>query len=475
MSTFNTNDFIVGLDPTGLLNITGAQLAQLVNSAAPQTDRGLVIVSTDALGVPNVPNPNTGNAEWVRYIWLRILATSVIPYVWNPAAATDTTDTALLNWVTIQQSSFAPNSIPGTALINNSVPASAIVSLAYAQLTGAPSAASTSNTNALTSDGYITSNLFSNANFVWGCLQGSGNTPGTPILAAGSVSSASIPAQAVAGNQTALTGQIKDNTVTSVQLLNNGGVTIGGGNFQSLAAVDPGYNMSISTKSIAGLPSVSNYRLSSDGVNGSLGDVLAVNYNGASNQAGWVRCTRAILSLADPTVASAAAGKIIQVNAGSTGYQLAALQPILQETLVVNKTVYPNSGNLANSTSTPYYNDTGMTPSFNSGAIVKVDTTGTSKFYVRVKVSLCLNGQAFVGLYNATGATAPVAGVCAYCSNIMQTLSFDYVTAANPANCTYYIAFGVLSGGFGAYMNSVNGTTNPFLITQSSIEVTEIL
>ena len=43
----NANDFIVGLDPTGYTTITGEQLAQLVNSAYPQVDKGMCIVTTD--------------------------------------------------------------------------------------------------------------------------------------------------------------------------------------------------------------------------------------------------------------------------------------------------------------------------------------------------------------------------------------------------------------------------------------------
>ncbi len=71
MSTPLTTDLIVGLDPTGATAITGAQLAQLVNAANPQNDKGLIIVTTDGSpGNPVVPDAST-TTKWQRYLWLR--------------------------------------------------------------------------------------------------------------------------------------------------------------------------------------------------------------------------------------------------------------------------------------------------------------------------------------------------------------------------------------------------------------------
>jgi len=80
----NSNDFIAGLDPTALLNITGAQLAQLVTSATPSSDRGLVLVTQDSNGVPVLPD-TTDYPRIENYLWLRLspLSSSFTLCAWN--------------------------------------------------------------------------------------------------------------------------------------------------------------------------------------------------------------------------------------------------------------------------------------------------------------------------------------------------------------------------------------------------------
>jgi hypothetical protein len=136
-----TNDLIVGIDPTAFTTITSAQLAQLVNSATPQIDRGFIIVSTDSDSNPNVPDASTatGTVAWQRYIWLRISATSCIPYVWNPAGA-NTIDpisqVSMLKWQSIAQSSIGNASITGTMIAPATVTSANIRDLDFTKLTG---------------------------------------------------------------------------------------------------------------------------------------------------------------------------------------------------------------------------------------------------------------------------------------------------------------------------------------------------
>ena len=86
----NTQDLNAPFDPTAYLNITGAQLLQLITGATPGTNNGIVIATSDVAGVPDVPDAAT-TTKWKNYIWLRRGATSNTPYIWNDAAAFDDT------------------------------------------------------------------------------------------------------------------------------------------------------------------------------------------------------------------------------------------------------------------------------------------------------------------------------------------------------------------------------------------------
>ena len=131
----NANDFIVGLDPTGASTISGAQLAQLVNSATPETDRGLVLVTNDVAGVAVPPNANTTTA-WQRYIWLRVGASAVTPYIWNNNLPNP--DTTLLNWNSIAASTIGPGSIVNSMIADNTITDVKIANVSYSKLIGSP-------------------------------------------------------------------------------------------------------------------------------------------------------------------------------------------------------------------------------------------------------------------------------------------------------------------------------------------------
>ncbi len=168
----NANDFIVGLDPTGFDTVTGAQLAQLINSGYPQVDKGLCILTTDVAGVPEVPNAST-TTKWQRYLWIRQSATSVSAYVWNATGADDAT---YQKWVSINIAGIGAGSIVNSMIADNTIADIKIASLSFSKLTGVPSYVSLSTA----AGGDLT-----------------GSTFGTPTIAALAVTTAKIAANAV--------------------------------------------------------------------------------------------------------------------------------------------------------------------------------------------------------------------------------------------------------------------------------------
>lgn len=393
----NATDLQVGLDPTAFTQITGAQLAQLVNSATTNDDRGMVLVTTDGGdGSPNVPNASaTGNENWQRYLWIRISATFVTVYVWNPAAGTNAT---YLNWVTITSASYAPNSIPGYALITGSVPASALGPIPYSQLTGTPAyAALNIALTALLSDGILTSQLFSASTFVWGDLQGSGSSPGTPVIKAGAVTAAKIGTQSVAGNATLLAGNIIDRSIKGIQLssanpthgmadstnsLTNSGVIP-----QVINSVDLFNNISVPSLSVPAQTYSSNFTTWSAVA---AGDVVVVN----NAKDGYVTNSRKIITLPEP-VPTTDDGKVITVKSDASGdYQLLALSTTgkLLQTQVVRSIV--SSFLAGGATTTQIILTAAPAVRISAGAIVNVSTKtgwlldGTTLGSTKVPLSL---------------------------------------------------------------------------------------
>jgi hypothetical protein len=492
MSTPNVNDFLVGFDPTSATSITGAQLAQMVNGATPNSDRGLILVSTDSVvgGVvtPNVPNASTTTA-WQRYIWLRLVPStnSLIAYVWNPNGATDPT---LLNWIPISQAAFGPNSIPGSAIIANTIPSTAIISVAWSQISGTPAFATLNGgLTALTADGILTSNLFSSTspNFVWGCLKSGATVPGTPVLATGAVTASSLSAQIISGSPTAATGIIKDNTITTLQLLNNGGVQSAA--FQAVAAVDPSYNISIPTKSLIGIPSNSNYNPAASGINIAPGDVLGVNYAATGSQAGWVPLRRAILTLAEPT--SQTYPQVPYVAPGGTAYSMVTPQGsnsnnpfgrVLQQSLTLNSTPATTGTNLA-LTGTPTNANVAQVTGFGANGIAFTPLSSSSTLIVEVDLLVSnsstnhIIGALFSGSTNSFGSSALAQAGAATCSsaNGVFSISFKYKVVPGSTNPIYFFI------GFAGSANSTGidetggGTAILGGNAKSSVKITEYI
>jgi len=134
MSLPNSVDLVSGVDMTGQSSVTGGQLTQLVDGATPASGIGFIVASIDSAGVPNVPNASV-TTKWQNYIWLRISATSAIPYIWNPAGASDPT---LLQWQSVAQSSIGAGTIVNQMIADNTIQDAKIANLSYSKLIGAP-------------------------------------------------------------------------------------------------------------------------------------------------------------------------------------------------------------------------------------------------------------------------------------------------------------------------------------------------
>jgi hypothetical protein len=127
-------DMIAGLDPTGRTSISGAQLAQMITGATPNTGEGMCLVTTDTAGVPLVPDAAT-TTKWQSYLWIRVTATQAIPYVWNPTGANDPT---YEKWQTVASASIGVGTIVNAMIADNTIQDGKIVSLSYSKLIGAP-------------------------------------------------------------------------------------------------------------------------------------------------------------------------------------------------------------------------------------------------------------------------------------------------------------------------------------------------
>jgi hypothetical protein len=344
------------------------------------------------------------------------------------------------------------------------------------------------NNGGVNPTGYATHGLMNDNSQIFGVMNGTGSTVAVPVLGTGVVVIGNMAKQSVAGNQTALMGNIVDNSVTSVQLLNNGGSASSA--FVAQAAVDPAYNISIPSKSLIGTPSSTNYNLTTSGVNIAPGDVLAVNSTSGGivgNQTGWVTIRKALLTLAEPT--SQTYPQIPFVAANSTAYSLGTLQGansgnpvgrILQQQVTILSALTSAVSHVSTA-SLPNYNATGMTPMKTVGAATSFTFTplsASSTLYIEMFISTGMAtgiDYAFVGLYDGTGAVAPLAyGVSRIETGVVQPIiGLGSFAPGSTSLITFYPAFG--SPNNTAYINSVDGSTVVFGAIQSWIKITEYI
>jgi len=139
MSQPSEIDVIAPFDPTAYAAISGAQLYELVSGLIPYTDKGFIIATTDVAGVPEVPDASA-TPKWANYIWLRIGATSVTPYIWSSISSnhTDGAGNSILKWYSIAASTIGTGTITGDMIADNTITDVKIANLSYSKLIGAP-------------------------------------------------------------------------------------------------------------------------------------------------------------------------------------------------------------------------------------------------------------------------------------------------------------------------------------------------
>lgn len=471
MSQPSTQDLTAPFDPTAFTTITGAQLLQLVTGLSPNINTGFILISTDIAGVAQVPAANM-TTKWQNYMWLRVQATYVTAYIWNPNGATDPT---FLNWVTISSASIGPGSIQGFQIAANTIPATAIISLSSAQITGSVVAGWLAQLN-IANTAYATNGLMNNNSPIFGDLNGVGSTVAQPVIGNLAVTQGKLALQSVAGNPVALSGQIKDNSITTLQLLGN----------TSLAsipllngAVDPATNVIVPTKSIAGLPTSVNHTPTPNVV---AGDVLGVHVNVGGAVDGYCTMNRAILSLVDP-IPVTDDNKIVQVNAGGTGYQLTPgvnnglFGRLLSFLNLQSALAESTSTALANTGTAPTLGNTQLITGFGSaGTITYTPSTlgATSTLIVTVIMQMSGNNVgATIALFNGTTPVATAA-------NILTNGTFGVITLTyilpNPGTSpiVFKVQWAVTSGT--GYINTYQGTqTGVASFLKSSFIIQEVI
>jgi hypothetical protein len=130
-----TNDIKTPFDITGFARITAAKLQQFVALSQIEDDKGIILVtSDDANGNPEVPDAET-NVKWQNYLWLRISATSITLYGWNPSRAVDA---VFLKWQPITAASIPADSIQGYMIAPGAITNDKVASIGVDKISGLP-------------------------------------------------------------------------------------------------------------------------------------------------------------------------------------------------------------------------------------------------------------------------------------------------------------------------------------------------
>jgi hypothetical protein len=485
MSQPSILDLQTPFDITALSEITFAQLQQWLSGTTPFQGKGLIEITADIAGVPQVPDANT-NPKWQSYLWIRQGATSVTPYVWNPNGSTDAT---FLNWVTVSSVSIAPGSITGSQIAPSTITASNISSVLGTQVIGF----NTAWLAASSGSGYSANGLLTNTTaYPSGGLLG--GTFGNPTLANASIGPGVLAPQSISGGTNPATSNIITGAITTLQLLNNGGVSSSSSQQQSTAAIDPQANIMVLNKSLVGTPNGANFSLSASGVSVAPGDLLGVNYDATLSQAGLVQIRKAITSLIEPTANNATAQvPVVPANTIASGnivpYSLqnpqganggAPFGRLLQKVQFTNGTKKSNTGNIASSSASVVSNTTGLTLLFSD---TFTPFSNASALFVRAILYLypaVTDVYSFGGIFTTaigTGTAAPIAfgiSLGGTSSNISPLVIEGNFVPGSTSLITFYLGFGV-TGSSAIYTNSIDGSSNVFGGLLSSLIVEEYL
>jgi hypothetical protein len=138
MAAPSQNDITAPFDPTAYTTLSGVQLLQLVSGLLPYLDKGFVVTTTDASGIPQPPDArSTGTPKWQTYIWRRIGADgNIYLYVWNPALGVDS---VYYQWQPINLTGISINSVTNAMLVG-SITSDKIYSLLFSKLSSIPTA-----------------------------------------------------------------------------------------------------------------------------------------------------------------------------------------------------------------------------------------------------------------------------------------------------------------------------------------------
>jgi len=122
------------LDLSGQSDLSGTDINQSVDTALPALDKGMTVFTTDVAGSPDVPNAAV-DTNLARCLWIRITATQVLTYIWDPYAVSAA---PLLKWTLITTTNVPDGSITGAKIANLAIDSTKVSSLSWSKIIDRP-------------------------------------------------------------------------------------------------------------------------------------------------------------------------------------------------------------------------------------------------------------------------------------------------------------------------------------------------